>query len=198
MSHAEVWKLPLEPPLGAGQATGWLRGRTCRPSDAVRHHVERQGLRLQDHLQGAALLDEAEIVVELIPSLASVVRGWVGQLHLLDAVAGFDISHSEPQWRSRIFVSTPERTGQVGGLRIAESVIHETMHLQLTGYEAVEPIVADEAMTMPSPWRPVERPLRGVVHGLFVFTCLKAFFEEIDGLVDIEGRIHARTLWAEA
>jgi len=41
-----------------------------------------------------------------------------------------------------------------------------------------------------SRWRAEPRPFRGVAHGLFVFTCLSAYFESIADLVGAAGRAH--------
>jgi hypothetical protein len=54
----------------------------------------------------------------------------------------------------------------------------------LTGYEAIEPMVADGKLTMASPWRSEERQIQGVFHGLYVFSCLSIFFIRIGGLLE--------------
>ncbi len=185
------WILSVDQPSAAPPSGRWLRDRICTPSDMVRHHIEAQDLHFQP---GAAvevdIFDDAQGLIGLVPTVSSIVERWVGEVHILKATPGFDVSHSEPQWRSRIFVSTPERSDLIGALRLAESIIHEAMHLQLTAYETVRPVVADESGTMPSPWRAEPRPFRGVAHGLFVFSCLSAFFEAIVDLVGAGGRAH--------
>jgi HEXXH motif-containing protein len=110
------------------------------------------------------------------------VEAAVGKVYLLRAAAGYDISHSEPQWKSWIFVSLPDRADSVGALRLAEGVVHEAMHLQLTVFEDRNAIVADESGRMSSPWRRQARPFRGIAHGLFVFSCILAYFE---ALIDV-------------
>lgn len=161
------------------------------PPAGVLCHVEHQGLAcITDPSNDQIVFGVAESLIELVPGMASAVRGWVGQIHLLRAEPEYDTSHSEPIWRTRIFVSVPERSDQVGALRLAESVIHEALHLQLTGYEAIEPMVADGKLAMASPWRSEKRPLQGVFHGLYVFSCLSTFFSRIGGRLDVDGRRH--------
>jgi HEXXH motif-containing protein len=187
----EPWILPFGSRFGARPRERWLWNRIRTPSDPIRRHIEAQGLLLRRDTAERDEFDAAEDLILLAPTLAAIVEERVSEVHLLEAEAGFDISHSEPQWRTRIFVSTPKRNDIVGALRLAESVIHEAMHLQLTGYEALHPIITDESLVMPSPWRMEPRPIRGVAHGLFVFSCLSSFFKEIEGTLGLVGRAHA-------
>jgi HEXXH motif-containing protein len=140
-------------------------------------------------MQGLVCLDKdpaptdfaarAEAWIMTVTTLGAVVASLVEDLHLLGASPGYDISHSEPQWLARIFVSIPDRFDDVGALRFAESVVHEAMHLQLTLFETEHPVVADLRGTLLSPWRSEHRPFSGVVHGLYVFTCLRSFFHSL-------------------
>ena len=98
---------------------------------------------------------------------------------LLKAPSGYDISHSEPRWPADIFVSVPERDDDIGAIRFAESVVHEAMHLHLSNFERRFPLVANTPKTMMSPWRSEQRPVQGILHGLFVFSCLYNFFEQL-------------------
>ena len=95
------------------------------------------------------------------------------KVHLLDSAPGYDVSHSEPEWHHRIWVSVPDRADEVGALRFAEGVIHEAMHLELTQLELDRPMIEDGTAMMQSPWRDELRPIGGVLHGLFVFACLE-------------------------
>jgi HEXXH motif-containing protein len=142
--------------------------------------VEAEGLRLRvPHALPFPLARAAEDLIGLLPSLSRIAEQSISAVHLLSAEPGFDISHSEPRWRSTIFVSMPERTDGVGNLRFAEGVIHEAMHLHLTNAEEVTPLVNDFDGRMPSPWRAEARTYQGVLHALFVFACLAAFFRQI-------------------
>jgi HEXXH motif-containing protein len=64
-------------------------------------------------------------------------------------------------------------------MRLAESIIHEAMHLHLTNFEEVEPLVCEFVSKMQSPWKVESRPYQGVLHGLFVFACLSQYFRNI-------------------
>lgn len=125
------------------------------------------------------LLGDALSWIARVQELASVLHALVSEIYLLAADPGYDISHSEPRWRSSIFVSIPDRDDEIGALRLAESVVHETMHLQLTNREHLQQLVALGNGTTQSPWRNEARPFQGVLHGLYVFSCLAAFFRSL-------------------
>ena len=127
----------------------------------------------------ALLLRAALSWIARVPNLASIVEATVLEIHFLEAEAGYDISHSEPRWRTRIFVSIPDCDGAVGALRLAESIVHEAMHLHLTNLEERTPLVANLNDRVASPWRIELRPYQGVLHGLFVFCSIAFFFEAL-------------------
>jgi HEXXH motif-containing protein len=139
------------------------------------------------------LLGDALHWIARVPDLASIVHALVSEIHLLAAESGYDVSHSEPRWRSSIFVSIPDRRDETGALRLAESVVHEAMHLQLTNREQLQQLVALEDGAMQSPWRDEPRSYRGVLHGLYVFSCLAAFFRSLlsEQALGEAGRRHA-------
>lgn len=65
-------------------------------------------------------------------------------------------------------------------LRVAENLIHETMHLQLTLFESLCPLVDTEsAWSVYSPWKHQERPAQGVLHGLYVFCVLRWIWQRV-------------------
>jgi hypothetical protein len=102
---------------------------------------------------------------------APVVR-LVRSVHIVAARGpGYDCSHSEPGLPFSVLVSIPwgERHA---GLRLAESLLHETMHLQLTLVESDAPIVGPSAGSGYSPWQDCERPAQGLLHGLYVFAAI--------------------------
>ena len=138
------------------------------------------------------MFDEAQRVIETFDSLAYIVARWALHVHLIEAAPGYDVSHSEPQWPTRIFVSIPDRHDAIGSMRLAESVIHEALHLQLTAVEAHTPLVAMPGNHLSSPWREELRPVGGVLHGLYVFSCLSAFFANF--AASSEGAMRAHTL----
>ena len=118
-------------------------------------------------------------LIALVPSLYATVAAYLRTLHVLQAPGrDFDVSHSDPEVPFSIFVSIPsgERASK---LRLAESIIHECMHLQLTMIEAELPLVCDRNMLVFSPWQQTVRPLGGVLHGLYVFSVIDAYFKAL-------------------
>ncbi len=104
--------------------------------------------------------------------LASVIK-LAKTTHLLrSAGEGMDTSHSDPMLPFSVFVSTPAPQERYAVLRLAESFVHESMHLQLSLIEQVLPMIRDNEATYHSPWRSENRPLGGVLHGLYVFAVI--------------------------
>lgn len=120
-------------------------------------------------------LNAVDDLLDRVPDLARIVSRTVGTIHPLAAKPGYDVSHSQPRWRDRIFISFPERLDEIGGLRLAESVVHEAMHLHLTNEERRNAFVARATDTLYSPWMDALRSAQGVLHGLFVFSCIGSF-----------------------
>jgi hypothetical protein len=124
---------------------------------------------------GCALLRDAFSYLELVPDVADAVRSLVLAIHLLEAPGpGYDVSHSDPDLPCSIFLSLPFGEPHAA-LRAAESILHEAMHLQLTLLEAASPPTQPGQGTHYSPWQQRQRPILGVVHGLYVFSAIDAF-----------------------
>ncbi len=140
------------------------------------------------------ILQSALSFVALVPSLHATVARYLRSLHILQAPGGdYDVSHSDPKVPFSIFVSIPisERERR---LRLAESIIHECMHLQLTLIEEMLPLVTDQEARSFSPWLRTLRPLAGVLHGLYVFTVIHTWFKVLrhDALLTPNERAFAR------
>jgi HEXXH motif-containing protein len=124
-------------------------------------------------------IQRAGALIHRAPSLERVVLGCVREVLILDAPDdSHDVSHSEPRWPHLIFVSLAPPT-PVGDLRLAEAIVHEAMHLNLSFAEERTSLVADDAQLY-SPWRSTARPAGGVLHGAYVFAVLLRFFEDLD------------------
>lgn len=158
---------------GAGRLK--LTERLRPVPDDILLHLRSEGLHEAPLTALASRLGAVEELLGCVPDLATVVAATVGTIHSLAAEPGFDVSHSQPRWRDRIFISFPERLDQIGDLRLAESVVHEAMHLHLTNEEARNPLVADHERLLYSPWMDTSRSVQGVLHGVFVFRCISAF-----------------------
>lgn len=119
-----------------------------------------------DRLQAA--VDDVAKIRGLDEAIGSVVQS----CHVLTADSGYDISHSTPELPLSIFVSIPAANERHAVLRLAESLIHEAMHLQLTLIETSVPLVRSTSATAFSPWKAEDRPVQGLMHGLYVFTVI--------------------------
>lgn len=98
----------------------------------------------------------------------AAVRTLVRSVHRVAARApGYDLSHSEPAIPFSVFVSIPVGEPH-GAMRVAESLLHEAMHLQLTLIERHAPLTTGEGEAY-SPWQQCARPIQGILHGLYVF-----------------------------
>ncbi len=138
-------------------------------------------LRDQDAIQAVReRLLRAFAVVAEVPSLAVAIGGVLSSIHVLETPSSdHDVSYSDPAVPFSVFVGVPDAAGPVASLRLAESLVHEAMHLQLTLVEAAVPLVAGDDERHWSPWQQTMRPTQGVLHGLYVFEVLDAFFAEL-------------------
>lgn len=122
-------------------------------------------------------LEEAIKVLKLVPTLLITVAALVRSVHVLDPVNDdYDVSFSEPHIPFSIFISIPRAGDVISALRVAEAIVHEAMHLQLTLTEQVVPLVHTRSLQHYSPWRGEFRSAQGVLHGLYVFSVIDAFF----------------------
>ena len=103
-------------------------------------------------------------------------------LHVLIASGkDFDVSYSDPSLPLSVFVSCPSREERNRVERLAESVVHEALHLQLSLVERVQPLVIDGPDEEPvfSPWKDGWRTVRGLVHAVYVFGNLRCFWNGV-------------------
>jgi HEXXH motif-containing protein len=134
-------------------------------------------IRRRDTLADLAI-QRAGMLIHSVPSLERIVLECVRELLVLDAPdEWYDVSHSEPRWPNLIFVSLPPPT-PVGDVRLAEAIVHEAMHLNLSFFEQGTRVVAEDRQLF-SPWRLGPRPAAGVLHGVYVFASLLRFFENL-------------------
>jgi HEXXH motif-containing protein len=120
-------------------------------------------------------------VIQPHPFLSSAVSELVWRCHIVRAQdEDYDVSFSDPAIPFSVFISTPAKNDRRSILRVAESLIHETMHLQLTLFEVCCPLV-DSAFSwsMYSPWKRQERPAQGILHGLYVFHILRWMWQQV-------------------
>jgi hypothetical protein len=201
MSPALVAGSPAWQLIGDARAYGtarWMSGNTDGPRNVVGklliggHEVLVEILpdALEQRFNHLTLVSAAEAiaaqyalvsavgVLNEIPSLAGSVGHVVRAVHVLSAGLGYDVSHSEPTIPFSIFVSVPALGEKDSAIRVAESILHEAMHLQLTLMEEALPMVATEAEGF-SPWQRRNRPVRGLLHGMYVFSVIKRFMDVV-------------------
>ena len=118
-------------------------------------------------------------LIRAVHPLLGTVAGLCRSLHVLIASdMDFDSNYSDPSLPFSVFVSCPLSMELNRVERLAESIVHEALHLQLSLVETAEPLVID----MPgekrvfSPWRNEWRTVRGLVHGVYVFENLRHFW----------------------
>jgi HEXXH motif-containing protein len=167
------------------------------PQLAVEFSARGLNIRRRDTLADLAIR-RAGTLIHLVPSLEHVVLKCVRELVVLNAPDEWhDVSHSEPRWPNLIFVSLPPPTA-VGDVRLAEAIVHEAMHLNLSFFERGIQLIREDRELF-SPWRRGPRPLAGVLHGSYVFASLLCFFAYLqlqEGL-SLEQQEHLRRRRAE-
>lgn len=123
-------------------------------------------------------LQEAMDILAEIPTVYETVSLLIASLHILKPDDDeFDISYSLPNIPFSIFVSLPSKRMNNDTLRVAEAILHEAMHLQLTLIEQCVPLIIETNEKYFSPWKNEYRHPRGVLHAVYVFSVIKQFFE---------------------
>ena len=125
-------------------------------------------------------LEEALTFLNLVPTVWSTARTLVRSLHIIDPVADdIDVSFSDPTMPFSIFLSVPPTWSDVAPLRVAEAILHEAMHLQLTLVERVVSLVVPLGFMYHSPWRDEPRNSEGILQALYVFAVIRSFLAAI-------------------
>ncbi len=125
-----------------------------------------------------SLLLNAIELIEKVESLAESIGVLVKSAHLLEVQEpGYDVSFSDPSLPFSIFFNISE--GKFEAARIAEAIIHEAMHLQLSLIEISFDLYINSEANFYSPWKNSMRPVSGVLHGLYVFRVILQWLELI-------------------
>jgi len=112
-------------------------------------------------------------------TVASLVRS----LHAIRPEdTDYDVSFSEPTAPFSIFVSVPGRPNTNDPLRVAEAIVHEAMHLQLTLLEQVSGLVNSADGKYFSPWRRERRRAGSILHGVYVFYVIHCFLGRLTSI----------------
>lgn len=125
-------------------------------------------------------LQDAVHILARVPTLQKTVGSLVGVCHILKPDDDdYDVSHSDPYVPFSIFVSIPQQRKANCELRVAESIVHEAMHLQLTLLEQALPMICPSDDTYFSPWKGELRSPQGILHALYVFRVIDQFLEQL-------------------
>ena len=136
---------------------------------------------LEDIMFVDTLVDSL-VLIQDNREIHATVRGMCRSLHpLVYNDREVDVSFSDPELPFSIFVSCPPMDAQNRVERLAESIVHEALHLQLTLVERAEPLVVENTSEtlVRSPWKIEMRNLQGLVHGIYVFGNLREFWTDI-------------------
>jgi len=125
---------------------------------------------------------QAYQVLSKVPGVVDCVSALVKSILVLYAEdAEYDLSYSHPDIPFSIFISLGHDQSSLCNFRVAESILHESMHLKLTLIDQVTPLVEiNSKQLFYSPWREEQRPANGILHGLFVFTAILQFYNSLD------------------
>ena len=122
-------------------------------------------------------LTEALSLLDLVPTVWPTVCQLVRALHVIDPGDNdTDVSFSDPSVPFSVFVSVPPTRSGISTLRLAEAILHESMHLHLTLVANVVPLVKPQRKVYYSPWRDEERDSEGILQALYVFGVIRSFF----------------------
>ena len=134
-----------------------------------------------DSLESINILSNAFTTISTVRPIFNCVTSLIRAIQILKSgEPDNDVSYSHPDIPFSIFVSICDKQTEETTLRIAESIIHEAMHLQLTLIENYIDLVKPNSVdNYYSPWRDEKRSARGVLHGLYVFRTIYEFFSEL-------------------
>lgn len=126
--------------------------------------------------QDAVLISSAKLI-GVSPSLTKSVETLVRALHILEEVdPEIDVSYSTPMLPFSIFLTVPRQGNEVA-YRVAEAIVHEAMHLQLSLIERTSALYSQSSISHYSPWKRKVRPLSGIVHSLYVFSAISQWLD---------------------
>ena len=128
-----------------------------------------------------------------VPSLAEAAGRVLRVVHVaVPESDDYDVSYSDPEVPFSLWVGVGEGRDPTSELRLAEGLLHEAMHLQLSLVEACVPLIEAESALLWSPWRDELRPAGGVLHGAYVFAAIRDLMMALrDGVsIGFEERRH--------
>jgi hypothetical protein len=137
-------------------------------------------------------LERALHAITVVRGTAVAVSAVLSVIHVLKPeTPQYDVSFSDPILPFSIFVGVQPELDLVQDLRLAESILHECMHLQLTLIESQVRLLDVENDLYMSPWRQTLRPTRGILHALYVFRVIQDFFKALLYSITLTSAEHA-------
>jgi HEXXH motif-containing protein len=139
-------------------------------------------LSITDALDVRKVLRQADALLSNLPEVHASAQAFVRAIHLIESTGpDYDCSFSDPQLPFTIFVSIPSDVGKQRELRVMEAVVHECMHLQLSAFENLTPLVRPESdeVKWHSPWKKEQRKLQGILHGMYVFHVVSYMYSNL-------------------
>ena len=129
------------------------------------------------------LLEDAFSLLDLVPTVWPTILEIVRALHIIDPGNNeTDVSFSDPSLPFSIFISVPSTRTESAALRVAEAILHESMHLHLTLMAREVPLVQSQGQVYYSPWRDEQRDSEGILQALYVFSVIRSFLVEFHTL----------------
>lgn len=111
-----------------------------------------------------------------VPGAAMAIGAVMAAMHVVRPEGpDYDVSYSDPEVPFSVFLGVAGGGSPIGDLRLAEGILHECMHLQLTLIEGVLPMAEGMDERLHSPWQGTMRPIQGILHGLYVFRVIQDF-----------------------
>lgn len=147
-------------------------------ADSSRRKLSENGLEFYTnedflHLKLEEIIFLAFEKIRIIPSLYESTKLLAKNIVLLNPQDNFsDTSYSSPKIPFTIFISIPRDRVENIEMRVAESIIHECMHLQLTLLEDRMPLIISATERHFSPWKGEWRNSSGILHALYVFSVI--------------------------
>ena len=134
-------------------------------------------------------LKNAFEIIRRVPGLFASVRLLIKSIHPIKLEDDdYDMSFSEPDIPFSVFISVPRRNTLVNALRVAEALVHEAMHLQLTLIENLVPLIVPGGELIYSPWKEELRTPQGIMHAIYVFKVIDCFYQKLirDAVFELE------------
>ena len=154
--------------------------------------------------EGAAALEEAlAIVRRWDPALEAELRTTCSEVQFIQDAAAPDriVSFSDDVVPGALYVSVRRGEDLLPPELLADSLVHEYRHQKLYLLQRTVPLLEQDSPPVVSPWRSDPRPPSGLLHAVFVFSCLLDFWRHLDRdpacypsanreAETIEGRLH--------